>query len=283
MSKKQRAAVIGAERQGYAVKALFVLHCAVACPTVVVNNCRDTVRAGGSRQVIGDQGFVPSADRNIDGPAVVGTPVPVEDILPVLPVPVPVDPGIKAIYGGPKGRFTRIGCVVVILTGAEQAHQEVRGLHDVPAIVQRAKRNGGPCRAVYPMGKSAMVTGGLTGQETNDGRNACQGLLTGDESALGGDKHGHDTEAGPAGSNDISGRGAFAGHAGDRMTEIPEISKGLLLDERQQGAVRNPWKLIGGVDSRQELKIALRREVYLFLGLQKGSEPEPVFCQRLQG
>src|ERR1700754_4854223 len=90
MCKEERAALCGAQRQGYTKIAGAIADRAIACPAVVIYYTGNAVHGCGSRQNIGDERFVPTGDGLVHGPVEVGGPVPVQCILSVLSEPAPI-------------------------------------------------------------------------------------------------------------------------------------------------------------------------------------------------
>ena len=89
MAKKQRPAEVRAKRQIDIVIAAAVNECAALRKAVMVDGGIDRVAGRGGREHVSDEAFVPAADVMIEAEAIVGTPMPGQDMVATLRVPIP--------------------------------------------------------------------------------------------------------------------------------------------------------------------------------------------------
>ncbi len=244
VSEEQRSAVALPQGQLDAVILLAVHEVAAGGEPSVVHQGIDAIARRRRRQYIGDQALVPTVDLVIHRPTVVGTPVPVEDLAPTLGEPIPFhifpeecDPPSQGIL--------RRGLMREVLPCAEQAHAEKRGLHQICGVIlapEGDRRAGGP---VHEMGERPVVAR-RADQHIEHAPQALDDGLSRNPAALGSDDEGHDGEAGSTDGNTVihdvlTHRTTIEGHAADRMSAFPEVTKRLPLhglDQRLVGEGR---------------------------------------------
>src|SRR6202034_2767610 len=115
-----------------------------------------------------------------------------------------------------------------------------RGLYKIRAIVVHVENRkatvGGVGEEVRPNAVKAVGTP----KEGGDLQKAIDGLLMGDETALGSDDGGHDAEAARSQRDHVVVAGAtLVGHAGMRPGFFPVIAKRRLLHHREQFVIRH--------------------------------------------
>src|SRR6202045_1224931 len=117
MRKVQRPSEVRAKRQIDIVIAAAVDECAALPETVMVDGGADRVTGRGAREHIRDEAFVPAADVVIEAEAIVGAPMPGQDMAAVARVPIPF--GVEPQPGNPIPKAFLGGVVrVEILAGA---------------------------------------------------------------------------------------------------------------------------------------------------------------------
>src|SRR5271156_1286295 len=117
MRNKQRPAELRAERQIDIVIAAAVDESAALRETVMVDGGIDRVTGRSGGEHVSDEAFVPAADVVIEAEAIVGTPMPGQDMAAVARVPVPF--GIEPQPGNPVAKAFLGGVVrIEILAGA---------------------------------------------------------------------------------------------------------------------------------------------------------------------
>src|SRR5258708_28690069 len=88
MREEKRPAAIRPKRQCHAAIALAVSVIRIAAETLFIDLCADGMMRRARRQDVDNQRLVPTANGMVHRPAMLRTPVPVEDIL-AAPVPIP--------------------------------------------------------------------------------------------------------------------------------------------------------------------------------------------------
>src|ERR1700730_9994967 len=117
MRKEQRSSEVRAKRQIDFVIAPAVDECAALRKTVMVDGGIDRVTGRGGREHVSDEAFVPAADVPVEAEAIVGTPMPGQDMAAALRVPVPF--GIEPQPGNPIAKAFLLGLGrIEILAGA---------------------------------------------------------------------------------------------------------------------------------------------------------------------
>jgi hypothetical protein len=117
MRKEQRPSEARAKRQIDIVIAAAVDECAALRETIMVDRWIDWVTGRGGGEYIRDEAFAPAADVVIEAEAIVGTPMPGQDMAAALRVPVPF--GIEPQPGNPIAKAFLHGLVrIEILAGA---------------------------------------------------------------------------------------------------------------------------------------------------------------------
>src|SRR5579862_2683035 len=96
VGEEERAAIGRTKRELNAIVRLPILLTSVLRPAVDIDCFGDSRRiiGRGSGEDVSDQCFAPTADLDVDCKIIVGAPVPVEDVLTVLTIPVPVDTAV---------------------------------------------------------------------------------------------------------------------------------------------------------------------------------------------
>src|SRR5262249_10194833 len=123
---------------------------------------RVALRAGGEH--VGDEALVPAAHLVVHAPAVVRAPVPVEDVVAVARVPVPLDLAPELVDAAAQQRLRRVGATE-ILARAEQAGEQVGGLDEVAAVVLAGEGDHAAAGAVEEVREDAVIAAGGLGQE----------------------------------------------------------------------------------------------------------------------
>src|ERR1700730_15076066 len=107
MAKEHRPSEVRAKWQIDVVIATAVDERAALRETGMVDGGADRVTGRGGRKHVSDEAFVPAANVRVEAEAIVGTPVPRQDMAAVARVPVqlgiepqPGDPIAKAFLGG---------------------------------------------------------------------------------------------------------------------------------------------------------------------------------------
>src|SRR5438105_8757455 len=117
MRNEQRPAEVRAKRQIDIVIAAAVDECAALREPVMVGGGIDRVTGRGGGEHVSDEAFVPAANVVIEAEAIVGTPMPGQDMAAALRVPVPF--GIEPQPGNPIAKAFLGGVVhIEILAGA---------------------------------------------------------------------------------------------------------------------------------------------------------------------
>ena len=173
----------------------------VLCPTVMIDSRRYSVcrRSGGKN--IHNHTFVVAVYREIHFPAIRRTPMPVKNVLPALPIPVPVDipPNLVDTLGE---CFLFLVSVDVILVYGQQTLDEESGLYQIAPIIFLTEWFHLARITIPPMRVGSMETVCLF-EERNDAFHSCQSLFAGDVTAVDSGKDSHDAEAAAAGSDYI--------------------------------------------------------------------------------
>ena len=132
-----------AQRQLDVVVGLAVEEIAPGGKTAVINRRIDAVARRGRRQHIGNEAFIPAADFMIHGPAVIRTPVPVQQAALFLGKPVPFDFLPQPVGTPAQLRLGgRVG--VEVLACTQQTHAQEGGFNQIGRIVLAEKGNRGP-------------------------------------------------------------------------------------------------------------------------------------------
>src|SRR5579883_3008535 len=193
-------------------------------PTVVDVWVDGITRCAGGEHV-GDQAFVPAADLVLESPAIVGTPMPVEDAARATRVPVPLDVLPQPRHRAPQPLFH--GSIAVeVLPRGEQSHAEKGGLHEIAAVILAGERYRRPRAAVEEMRPGAVITGGAA-EKIQHRVEPLERLLAGDPAALDGDHQRHEREPRAAGGDELAalslaGRTAIGREAAHRVRGLPE-------------------------------------------------------------
>src|ERR1700730_13681497 len=117
MRKVQRPSEVRAKRQIDIIIAAAVDECAALRKTVMVDGSADRVTGRGGREHISNKAFVPAADVPVEAEAIVGTPMPGQDMAAALRVAVPF--GIEPQPGDPIAKAFLLGLVrIAKLAGA---------------------------------------------------------------------------------------------------------------------------------------------------------------------
>src|ERR1700731_1576963 len=120
MRKVQGPAEVRAERQLEIVIAAAVDEGAALRETVMVDGGIDRVTGRGGSEHVSNKAFVPAADVVIEAEAIVGTPMPGQDMAAAARVPVPF--GIEPQPGNPIAKaFLGGGVRIEIFAGAEKS------------------------------------------------------------------------------------------------------------------------------------------------------------------
>src|ERR1700726_4268858 len=117
MAKEQRPSEVRAKWQIDIVIEAPVDESAALWETVMVEAGADGVTGRGGGEHVSDEPFVPAADVPVEAEAIVGTPMPGQDMAAALRVPVPF--GIEPQTGNPIAKAFLGGVVrIEILAGA---------------------------------------------------------------------------------------------------------------------------------------------------------------------
>src|SRR6185437_2969962 len=121
-------------------------------------------------------------DGEIHFPAVCRAPMPEQDVLTTIPVPVEIHVSPQCIDPGGQPFFFPTA-VLIELPDAEQSLQEIAGFHDIAAVVLPSERLYVTRGIVQPVGPCAMETIGFF-QEGHDLLKAIDDLLARDILAM---------------------------------------------------------------------------------------------------
>src|SRR5690606_27502107 len=125
-------------------------YCAATGPSFVIHFGWNAMSRRGCRHNVRNKAFVIPAYGVIGRPALCGTPMPIEHVLAVLAVMVPVDCLPQGVRGGGQLPLC-IVAVLEILADGDQRLGHKRCLDDVATIIFVAKRTYLARRAVEPM------------------------------------------------------------------------------------------------------------------------------------
>src|SRR5215218_5047652 len=89
MTKEKRPAIVKSQWQFYSIKFFSVFKKIALSPTAVIHSRCYRVAVSRCSQYIHDQTFVKSSYREIHGPVVIGTPMPIQNLFTTLCKPVP--------------------------------------------------------------------------------------------------------------------------------------------------------------------------------------------------
>ena len=117
VGEKERAAQVGAQGQGDPKVLVPVAKGAVVGPAGMPEGGWDGIGGRGNPEQVRDHGFVPAFEREVHGKLEIGRPMPVQDVLVLLPVPVPVH---IAPQGGYLGAQELLLGVVAVEIGAHR-------------------------------------------------------------------------------------------------------------------------------------------------------------------
>src|SRR3569833_606476 len=156
MREEQRPAIRHPEWQLDVVVALAVEKPVTRCIAAVVNLRVDGITGRASRQHVGDQAFIPTADLVIQRPTLVGAPMPIEDLPSFQRVPVPLHFLPEPIDASAQRLFSS-SVSIEILPCTEKPHAQERSLHQVTAVVLAEERNRGASSSVHKMCECAVV------------------------------------------------------------------------------------------------------------------------------
>src|SRR5215469_15029261 len=128
---------------------------AVLRPSFAINfggnaMCR---RAGGHH--IEDEAFVISVYREVHFPAIGGAPMPEQDVLPAVAIPVKIDAAPELVDTGCQFFFFGVP-ILEILSNAEQTLQQIAGLYEITAVVVPAEGFHMAGGVIQPVGPCAM-------------------------------------------------------------------------------------------------------------------------------
>ena len=249
MRQEERTAVILAQRELRVVEHLAVENGTVAGPALVVDPGIDVVGRRRGGQHVNDQRLVPPLHGQVHRPALVGAPVPVEGLFgPLLGEEVPLDglpqPRNALAQGGLLSRPVEVGA------GGQQPLEEVGRLDQIGSVVIGREGDRHTRLAVDPVGEGAVIGGRTLRKEGNDLLDTAAGLLPRDEAAFGRHDHRENPEAGAARGDGRARRGALARHAARGLGTLPEVAEGLLLDQRQELLIGDPFELVAIIGRR---------------------------------
>ena len=216
----------------------------VLCPTVMINSGRYSMcrRSGGKN--IHNHTFVVTVYGEIHFPAIRRTPMPVEDILPAFPVPVPVDIPPNPVDTLSECFLFLISVDVILVYGKQTLYEE-SCLYQVASIVFLAKRFHLSGVTIPPVGVGSVETVCFF-EERNDAFHPCPSLFAGDVAAVDSRKDSHDAETAAAGSDYIGivfriyavHMIPFGSQTAIRFGTFPEIEESPSLNGVHQGVVR---------------------------------------------
>jgi len=159
--EEKRAAILEAQRKPDPIIFAVVPEMIALRPAVVIDGCVYGITWGRGRHDIGDQAFIPAVYRKIHIEVIRGAPVPVQEFVVALAMPVPV--GHRPHFRHTVLKiFFQGAAALEIFSGAEQAHEQVGGLHDICSVVQPSERDGLARGAVHKMRIDAVIAVGLS-------------------------------------------------------------------------------------------------------------------------
>lgn len=212
-------------------------------PPLGIDLAVDRIGRRSGRQNIHHQTLVEPVYGEIHLPPVFGTPMPVEDVLPVA-IPRPLDAAPQRIDTLCERLLALVALREILMRGQQPLHQKGR-LHQIASVVLLAEGFHAARPALDPMRPGAVEAVG-TFEERDDAFEAFDPLFTGDVAALHtGDKR-QNTEAAAARRHDrlvVFGIDAvhvdpFARKAAVGLGARPEIIERTPLDTVQQRLVR---------------------------------------------
>ena len=176
--------------------------------------------------------------------------MPVEHVLPVFAVIIPVYLAPKLVDAGGQGLLL-LGAVNIILVYAQQGLHQEGSLHQVATIVFLPERFHLARVAIPPVRIYAVEAVG-TFQEGNNALHAGQALGTRHIATVYAGQHGHDAEAAAAAGHyvlvvlgvDAIHVDAFAGQAAVGLGAVPEVVEGAALDGVEQCLIADGLRLV---------------------------------------
>jgi len=209
----------------------------------MINRRIDRIAWRGSGEHVGDQAFIPTPDLVIHGPIVIRAPMPVQHVTPTLGVPVPLDllpqrrDARTQIFFDP--RF-----VAEIFPCTQQPHAQVRGFHQISAVIlaiERNRRSGSPMQEVRK--RAVIDRRGTEGIEYPS--QSFQRRVARDPAAFHRHDDGHDAEARTADRGLVLGRrlmsrAAIECKAAPGMRALPEKIECPALHALQQLVIGQP-------------------------------------------
>ena len=216
------------------------------CPTFMIDSCGNAVRGGGSSKNVHDETLIVTVYGEIHFPAVFGTPVPIEYILIVPAIEIPVNFTPQCVDAPCKGLFCGGAVDVILVYGKQTLHQE-SGFHEVTAVVFLSERFYPSGISEPPVRVGTVETVGCF-KKRDDALHACQPFFTGDVTAVDACQHSHDSEATATGGHyilvifgiDTIYMDTFACQSAIRFGSFPKVIEGTALQGVHQCFVAYP-------------------------------------------
>ena len=186
---------------------------------------------------IHNQTLVIPTDGEVHLPGIFRTPMPVEHVLAVAPVPVPLHFAPQFVDAGGQCLLLLASLLHVVLVHTEQGLHQKGRFHQVAPVVLLPERFHAARVSLPPVGVDAVeAVAGL--EEGDDALHALQALLAGDVSPVYAGQDSHDAEAAASAGDDVLvvlrivtvQVDAFAGQAAVGFGSVPEIVEGQSFD-----------------------------------------------------
>ena len=227
-------------------------------PALVIDCCRHAVGRRGGGKDIHDEAFVVTVYGKVHFPTVFRTPVPIEHVLAVLAVEVPVHFAPQLVDAGGEGLLGGRTVDVVLVDGEQRLHDE-GCFYQVAAIVFLPEGFHLARIAIPPVWVGTVET--VSGfEEGDDFLHSFQPFLAGDIAAVYTGKYSHDAEAASTGRDyvlvvlriDTVHVDAFACQSAVGLGTFPEVVEGTALYGVHQGIVAQPVFFGGGAFALRE-------------------------------